>query len=78
MVFLSFLLFSFFEIYRCFSLSSFVLLSHQKIGPLITLTSFPNVLNVSGLACIMGCRVSSLPIKYLGFPLGAPFEAKFI
>jgi hypothetical protein len=75
MVFLSFLLFSFFEIYRCFSLSSFVLLSHQKIGPLITLTS---LLNVSGLACIMGCRVSSLPIKYLGFPLGAPFEAKFI
>jgi hypothetical protein len=26
--------------------------------------------NVSELAHILGCRVSSLPLKYLGFPLG--------
>jgi hypothetical protein len=37
-----------------------------------------NVSNVSGLARILGCRLSSLPIKYLGLPLGAPFKAKYI
>lgn len=26
----------------------------------------------------MGCRVSPLPLKYLGLLLGAPFKAKFI
>lgn len=25
--------------------------------------------DVKGLACILGCRVSSLPMKYLGLPL---------
>jgi hypothetical protein len=30
------------------------------------------------LAGILGCRVSSLPLKYLGLPLGAPFKAKSI
>lgn len=34
--------------------------------------------NVEGLARILGCRVSSLPIWYLGLPLGASFEAKSI
>jgi hypothetical protein len=33
---------------------------------------------VSRLACILGCRVSSLPIKYLDLPLGVAFKAKFI
>jgi hypothetical protein len=37
-----------------------------------------NVPNVSGLAHILGCRVSSFPMKYLGLLLGAPFNAKFI
>jgi hypothetical protein len=37
-----------------------------------------NVPNVSGLARILGCRVSSLPLKYLGLPLGALFKAKSI
>jgi hypothetical protein len=31
---------------------------------------------MDGLANILGCGVSSLPIKYLGLPLGAPFKAK--
>jgi hypothetical protein len=34
--------------------------------------------NVSGLACILGFRVSSLPLKYLGLPFGAPFKAKSV
>jgi hypothetical protein len=29
-----------------------------------------------GLASILGCKVSSLPMKYLGLPLGASFKAK--
>jgi hypothetical protein len=37
-----------------------------------------NVLNVSGLARILGCRVLSFPLKYLGLPLSAQFKAKFI
>jgi hypothetical protein len=32
--------------------------------------------NMGDLACILGCGVSSLPIKYLGLSLGAPFKAK--
>jgi hypothetical protein len=32
--------------------------------------------NIEGLARILGCRVSSLPMKYLGLPLGASFKAK--
>jgi hypothetical protein len=34
--------------------------------------------NVEGLACILGCGVSFLPLKYLGLPLGAPYKAKAI
>lgn len=34
--------------------------------------------NVSGLAHILGYRVSYLPVKSLGLPLGAPFKAKFM
>jgi hypothetical protein len=37
-----------------------------------------NVNNVDGLANMMGCMVSYLPMKYLGLPLGAPFKAKSI
>jgi hypothetical protein len=32
-----------------------------------------NVNNVEGLADILGCRVFSLPMKYLGLPLGVSF-----
>jgi hypothetical protein len=34
--------------------------------------------NLDELASVLGCGVSSLPIKYLGLPLGAPFKAKYI
>jgi hypothetical protein len=34
--------------------------------------------NMDELARIMGCGVSSLPLKYLGLPLGALFKAKSI
>jgi hypothetical protein len=34
--------------------------------------------NVDGLASILGCGVSLLPLKYLGLPLGASFKAKSI
>jgi len=33
--------------------------------------------NMDNLAGILGCGVSSLPLKYLGLPLGAHFKAKF-
>jgi len=35
-----------------------------------------HVNNMDDLAGILGCAVSSLPLKYLGLPLGAPFKAK--
>ncbi|KAG6675888.1 hypothetical protein I3842_15G128600 [Carya illinoinensis] len=34
--------------------------------------------NLRGLANILGCGVSSLPLKYLGLPFGATFKAKVI
>jgi len=34
--------------------------------------------DVGGLARILGCKVTSLPMKYLGLPLGASYEAKSI
>jgi len=37
-----------------------------------------NVQLVERLARILGCGVSSLPIKYLGLPLGASYKAKSI
>jgi hypothetical protein len=37
-----------------------------------------NVVDVEGLADILGCMVSSLPLKYFGLPLGAGFKAKSI
>jgi len=34
--------------------------------------------NIQGLANDCGCRITSLPMKYLGLPLGVPFKAKSI
>jgi hypothetical protein len=34
--------------------------------------------DVRGLASILGCGVASLPMKYLGFPLGAHYKASAI
>jgi hypothetical protein len=36
------------------------------------------VVDVGGLAHILICRVSSLPMKYLGLPLKVPYKAKSI
>jgi hypothetical protein len=37
-----------------------------------------NVDNVDGLAVILGCMVSSWPLKYLGISLGAFYKSKSI
>ncbi|XP_059446565.1 uncharacterized protein LOC132178130 [Corylus avellana] len=37
-----------------------------------------NVEQVGRLAGILGCGVASLPVKYLGLPLGASYKAKHI
>jgi hypothetical protein len=37
-----------------------------------------NVNNVVKLANILGCGTSSLPLKYLGMPLGASYKTKSI
>ncbi len=34
--------------------------------------------NLEVLAQILGCQTASLPMKYLGLPLGASFNAKSI
>ena len=37
-----------------------------------------NVVNMASLAAIMGCKTISLPMNYLGLPLGANFKSKSI
>ena len=34
--------------------------------------------NLEDLVQILGCKIVSLPMKYLGLPLGATFKAKLI
>ena len=34
--------------------------------------------DIEGLASILRCRVASLPLKYLGHSLGAPYKASTI
>ena len=36
------------------------------------------VLNQEELADILNCTISSLPLKHLALPLGAPFKSKVI
>ena len=43
-----------------------------------TLVSVGDVDNVGELAGVLGCGTTSLPLKYLGLPLGACFKAKSI
>ena len=35
-----------------------------------------DVPHIEGLAGILGCQISTLPMKYLGLPLGAKFKSK--
>jgi hypothetical protein len=44
----------------------------------LTLIPMGNVEQVDSLACILGCGVATLLLKYLGLPLGASFKAKHI
>lgn len=37
-----------------------------------------NVPDINALAAILGCKVASFPLKYLGLSLGAPFKTKSI
>jgi hypothetical protein len=37
-----------------------------------------NIDNAAGLVGVLGCGVASLPLKYLGLPLGASYKAKHI
>lgn len=37
-----------------------------------------SVSNISDLAYILGCKISSLPLRYLGLPLGAPHKSVLI
>ena len=34
--------------------------------------------NIDALATILHCRVGSLPLKYLGMPLGTPYKTAFV
>lgn len=57
----------------------FEAVSHLKINLAKSkLVPIDNVNNVEGSARILGYRVSSLSMKYLGLPLGASFKAKSI
>jgi hypothetical protein len=58
---------------------SFKVISGLKINLVKSeLVLVENVDNVVGLAGTMGCRGSSLTLKYLGLPLGASYKAKHI
>jgi hypothetical protein len=60
-------------------LLSFEAVSNLKINIAESeLVCVGNVNNVDGLASILGCEFSSLPLKYLGLTLGAFFKAKSI
>ncbi len=37
-----------------------------------------DVTDIEGLANILGCKTASLPMQYLGLPLGAKFKSKEI
>lgn len=61
-------------LFLCFEAISVLKISLAKSE----LVLVSNVSNVEGLARILGCRVSSLHLKYLGLPLRAPFKARSI
>jgi hypothetical protein len=58
----------------CFEAVSKLKISLAKLE----LVPVDNVENADGLAGILGCGVSSLPMKYLGLLLGAYLKFKFI
>jgi len=48
------------------------------VGDVVDVDWLAGVVDVDWLAGIMGCGVSLLPLKYLGFPLGASYNTKSI
>jgi hypothetical protein len=50
----------------------------REVEGFLELVLVGNVENVDGLADILGCGVSSLPMKYFGLLLGASYKAKYL
>jgi hypothetical protein len=61
-------------LFLCFKVVSSLKINLAKLE----LVLVANVDNVDGLAGILGGWVSSLPMKYLGLPLGAAYKSKSI
>jgi hypothetical protein len=60
-------------LFLCFEVvSGLIKLAKSELVPV------GNVNNVGGLARILGCKVSSLPMECLGLPLDASFKAKYV
>jgi hypothetical protein len=62
------------HILLCFEAISGLKINLRK-SKLVTVGHEPNQ---EELADILSCSISSLPLKYLGLPLGAPFKSKAI
>jgi hypothetical protein len=61
---------------ECFLQSIWVVPNLQNAP--ISISKFGNKGNRESLAHILGCRIGSLPMTYLGMPLGASFKSIFI
>jgi hypothetical protein len=65
--------------YLCALFLCFEAISGLKINlPKLELVLMGNVVKVDSLVGILGCGVSSLPLKYIGLPLGASYKASII
>jgi len=62
------------HILLCFDAISGLKVNLQK-SELVIVGEVPYI---EGLAKILGCNISSLPLRYIGLPLGAPFKSKAI
>ncbi|KAF5932632.1 hypothetical protein HYC85_028803 [Camellia sinensis] len=67
-----------FAVYSCHGGAESVVVSGGLKVSLAKLELIPvgEVVQLSSLAAILGCKVFHLPVSYLGLPLGAPFKAK--
>jgi hypothetical protein len=61
-------------IFLCFEAVS-GLKANLQISELVVIGEVPHI---EELARILYCSISSLPLRYLGLPLGAPFKSKAI
>jgi hypothetical protein len=58
------------HIFMCFEAISGLKVNLQK-SKLLVVGEVPHI---EKLASILSCNISSLPLRYLGLPLGAPFK----